>query len=61
MLRVKKKKGILLDINTFKKKYTIKKITNNIKNQLNKSKQKNTKNITFKQVLKNSDFYSCEL
>ena len=41
--------------------YSIEKISNFIKNQLNKSKQKNTKNITFKQVLKNSDFYSCEL
>ena len=41
--------------------YSIEKISNFIKNQLNKSKQKNTKNITFKQVLKNSDFYSCDL
>ena len=41
--------------------YSIEKISNFIKNQLNKSKQKNTKNITFKQILKNSDFYSCDL
>ena len=37
------------------------KISNYMKNQLNKSKQKNNKNITFKQILKNSEFYSIEL
>ena len=41
--------------------YSMEKISNYMKNQLNKSKQKNNKNITFKQILKNSEFYSCEL
>ncbi len=41
--------------------YSMEKISNYMKNQLNKSKQKNNKNITFKQILKNSEFYSIEL
>ena len=37
------------------------KISFYLKNKINKNKQKNNKNITFRQVLKKSDFYSCEL
>jgi hypothetical protein len=40
---------------------SINRILDIIKNQINKSKQKDNKNITFRQVLRDSDFYSYDL
>ena len=40
---------------------SIKNISNYVKKQIDKSKQKDNKNITFKQIIKNSDFYSSNI
>ncbi len=40
---------------------SIKNISNYVKKQIDRSKQKDNKNITFKQIIKNSDFYSSNI